>query len=149
MSTLSGKPANPVDLSGYASRRAGEGVGGERHPIEDDRDTFRSPYAPKEAWRRAAAKVDPEVGSHDTTANAAPLAPARAPESLRAPEGLRGRPAVDADESRLCPDDAPNEELRSGWPSADEQAGRDHSPPTAFDADVADDRFGADSSADL
>src|SRR5882757_3735839 len=101
MSTLSGKPANPIDLSGYASRRPGEGGGGERHPLEDDRDAFRSPYAPKEPWRRAAAKTDPEAVSHDTTTNAAPL--------------------------------APHEESGSGWPSADEQASRDHSTRAACD----------------
>jgi TPR repeat protein len=127
MSTLSGKPANPVDLSTYAPRKAGERIGGERYPVENDHDPLRSPYAPKEAWRRAAAPSDP---ADDTTTDAAPLAPTGAPDGVREPPG---RHAVDADESRLCPDDAPD----SGWPGSEEEDARDHSLQPSFDEDDA------------
>src|ERR1700682_6371752 len=125
MSTLSGKPANPVDLSTYAPRKAGERIGGERDPVENDHDPLRSPYAPKEAWRRPA-ELDPAVGAHDTTTDAALLLP----EGVREPHR---RHAVDADESRLCPDDAPD----SGWPGSEEQDAGDHSLQPAFDEDGA------------
>jgi hypothetical protein len=129
MSTLSGKPANPIDLSTYAPRKAGERIGGERYPVENDQNPLRSPYAPKDAWRRAAAQSDPAVGAHDTTTDAAPLAPVGAPDGLREPPGRR---AVDADESRLCPDDGPD----SGWPGSEEQDARSLQP--AFDEDDED-----------
>src|ERR1700682_4432341 len=95
MSTLSGNPANPIDLSAYALQRAGERA--ERQSVENDRDPPRSPYAPKEAPRRSAAEPD-----HDVRADAAPLA--------RAPEGLRERSAWHAADA----DDAPD----SHWPRA-------------------------------
>jgi hypothetical protein len=132
MSTLSGKPANPVDLSTYAPRKAGERIGGERYPVENDHDPLRSPYAPKEAWRRAAAPSDPAVGAHDTTTDAAPLAPISSPDGVREPPG---RHAIDADESRLCPDDAPD----SGWPGSEEEDARAHSLQPSFDEDDAGD----------
>jgi hypothetical protein len=115
MSTLSGKPANPIDLSAYALQRAGERA--ERQSVENDRDTPRSPYAPKEAPRRSAADTDPDVRS-----DAAPLAPVRASEGLRE---RSARHAADADDAQ-----------DSNWPRASAQGGRGHSAHTAYDEDV-------------
>src|SRR6267378_1480874 len=105
MSTLSGKPANPIDLSAYALQKAGERA--ERNSGDND----RSPYAPKEAWRRTDAQL---------------------PTPVRAPEGLRersGRDVAQAEESTIEGDDAPE----PGWPRANAQAGRVRSVPAAFD----------------
>jgi hypothetical protein len=81
MSTLSGRPANPVDPSGYASRDPTERQPGgqhdaERHGVEDNGDESLSPYAPKHARRRTALDSDLAAGS-----DATPLAPAGVPES--------------------------------------------------------------------
>src|SRR3979411_2032998 len=99
MSTLSGKPANPIDLSAYALQKAGERA--ERNSGDND----RSPYAPKEARRRMDAQM---------------------PTPVRAPEGLRERSGRDAaDESIIEGDDAPE----PGWPRASAQASRVRSVP--------------------
>ena len=81
MSTLSGRPANPVDLSGYDSREPAERQPGgqndtERHGVEDDGGASLSPYAPRHARRSAATGSDLAAGS-----DATPLAPAGVPES--------------------------------------------------------------------
>jgi hypothetical protein len=47
MSTPSGKPINPLDLSAYVSQKAREQANTERFPVENADDAFRSPYAPK------------------------------------------------------------------------------------------------------
>src|SRR2546430_17278250 len=107
MSTLSGKPANPGDLSGYASRgpserqpserQSSEDIGAHRHAAEGDREPFRSPYAPKDTWRRASASPDFSAG-----AEAASLAPASTPDTGWPGDELVGpdpslSPASDAD----------------------------------------------------
>ena len=43
MSTPSGRPANPIDLSNYEPRKAHERAIAESHRSEDKTDTFRSP----------------------------------------------------------------------------------------------------------
>jgi hypothetical protein len=106
MSTLSGKPANPIDLSAYALQKAGERA--ERNSADND----RSPYAPKEApWRRADAQ---------------PPTPGRAAEGLRE---RSGRDAPKVEEPVIDRDDAPE----AGWPRANAQRGR--SAHAAFDGE--------------
>ena len=95
MSTQSGKPLNPINHvsrkaregsvteppgSPYAPKRARQGAGTERHPVESDRDPLRSPYAPKQARAQpvtsrfaaaddaeppAAARRDQIMSDHD------------------------------------------------------------------------------------
>src|SRR5262245_49255031 len=64
MSTPSGKPAGPMDLSEYVSQRARERLQNERqssdgHATEGDDAAFRSPYAPKRAHERAGSTPPP------------------------------------------------------------------------------------------
>src|SRR5712691_1311820 len=47
MSTPSGKPPSPIDLSAYVSLKARERAATERYPSEEGNDQLRSPYAPK------------------------------------------------------------------------------------------------------
>src|SRR5713101_4617741 len=56
MSTPSGKPPSPIDLSAYVSHKARERAATERYPSEDGNDQLRSPYAPKRAHERPAAE---------------------------------------------------------------------------------------------
>ena len=107
MSTPSGKPGNPIDLSAYESRkarertaaaerhpdplrspyapkRAHEPAGTKRHSVENDRDPLRSPYAPTKARGQPAIAPDFVIGD-----DAEPPAP------MRAREGSRERPAAE------------------------------------------------------
>lgn len=127
MSTLSGKPANPADLSGYAPRSPterqtgaqSEGLDSERQDLErqdlehqdlerhaDDAEEIRSPYAPKHGRRVATTGPDLAAASE-----AAPLAP--------------GVP-------------------QSEWPYTDARGDVDSSPPMAVEENVAHDDFGTD-----
>jgi hypothetical protein len=59
MSTPSGRPANPIDLSNYEPRRAPERAIAKPHRPEDKTDTLRSPYAPKPANDPAGTERHP------------------------------------------------------------------------------------------
>jgi hypothetical protein len=81
MSTSLGKPPNPIALSTHVSHKAHEGAGTEpprssyaakqahqragteHHPVENDRDPLRPPYAPKQA--RAQGAVSDFVAGDD------------------------------------------------------------------------------------
>jgi hypothetical protein len=110
MSTPSGKPGNPIDLSAYEPRRARERVaatphpsegktdplrspyapkrvqpaGTERQPVENGRDPLRSPYAPMKSRRQPA--VAPELGI---------IADAEPPPPMRVRKGSRERPTAE------------------------------------------------------
>ena len=71
MSTPSGKPINPLDLSAYVSQKAREQANSERFPVENADDAFRSPYAPK----RADVGVPPQPVEKDIELNRSPYAP--------------------------------------------------------------------------
>jgi len=72
MSTPSGKPAGPMDLSEYVSQRARERLQTERqssdrqssdgHAAEGDDAAFRSPYAPKRAHERTDSAPPMPIG---------------------------------------------------------------------------------------
>ncbi len=108
MSTPSGKPINPLDLSAYVSQKAREQANTERFPVENADDAFRSPYAPK----RADVGAPPQPVEKDAEALRSPYAPkaqqarpAAEPSDLagrhtddplaRTPEGSRGPSALE------------------------------------------------------
>jgi hypothetical protein len=106
MSTPSGKPINPLDLSAYVSQKAREQANTERFPVENADDLFRSPYAPK----RAEAGTTPQPVENTAEVLRSPYAPktqqqmrpapelgdlAGHAEDLHAPEGSRGPAAVE------------------------------------------------------
>ena len=110
MSTPSGKPGNPIDLSAYEPRRARERVATEPHPSEDKTDPLRSPYAPKRAHEPAGKERHPVENARDSLPS--PYAPTKAhgqpagapdfdisdeaepPPPMRAREGSHERPAA-------------------------------------------------------
>ena len=71
MSTPSGKPINPLDLSAYVSQKAREQANTERFPVESADDLFRSPYAPK----RADAGMTPQPVENAAEVLRSPYAP--------------------------------------------------------------------------
>jgi hypothetical protein len=111
MSTPSGKPGNPIDLSDYEPRRARERVAAAPHPSEDKTDPLRSPYAPKRVHEPAGTGRQPvENGGDPLRSPYAPMKsrgqPAVAPEfginsdaepppSMRVREGSRERPTAE------------------------------------------------------
>jgi|GEM_PF-936224 len=72
MSTPSGKPINPLDLSAYVSQKAREQANSERFPIENADDAFRSPYAPK---RADAGPPPPPPAVNEADMHRSPYAP--------------------------------------------------------------------------
>ena len=111
MSTPSGKPGNPIDLSAYEPRRARERVAAAPHPSEDKTDRLRSPYAPKRAHEPVGTEPQPvENGRDPLRSRYAPMKsrrqPAVAPElginadaepppPMRVREGSRERPTAE------------------------------------------------------
>jgi hypothetical protein len=150
MSTPSGKPLNPIDPS--ANSVSHERAIRERHPIESDNESLRSPYVPTGSHERAVAQRYPVENDHDPlqspyapkkarvqpaveqdfaiSEDVAPLAP------LRASEGLREHPerrAVDVHEPYLFSHDAAGDPRAPGRPFLDEQDGRNLSTKKAFE----------------
>jgi len=121
MSTLRGKPPNPIALSTHVSHKAHEGAvtepprspyapkqahqraGTEHHPVENDRDPLRSPYAPKQARAQGAVTSDFVAGD-----DSGRLPPVRTRRGSREPHeavhpniGRREQPAAEHhDESK-------------------------------------------------
>ena len=130
MSTPSGKPGNPIDLSAYEPRRARERVAAAPHPSEDKTDPLRSPYAPKRAHEPAGMGRQPVENGRD------PL------RSSYAPTKSRGQPAV-APELGINADAEPPPPMRvregsRERPTAERHTlGRaDHSPKTALEEGI-------------
>ena len=130
MSTPSGKPGNPLDLSAYEPRRARERVAAAPHPSEDKTDPLRSPYAPKRAHEPAGTERQPVENGRD---------PLRSPY---APMKSRGQPAV-APELGINADAEPPPPMRvregsRERPTAERHTlGRaDHSPKTALEEGI-------------
>jgi len=129
MSTPSGKPGNPIDLSAYEPRRARERVAAAPHPSEDKTDRLRSPYAPKRV-QPAGRERQPVENGRD---------PLRSPY---APMNSRGQPAV-APELGINADAEPPPPMRvregsRERPTAERHTlGRaDHSPKTALEEGI-------------
>jgi hypothetical protein len=130
MSTPSGKPGNPIDLSAYEPRRARERVAAAPHPSEDKTDRLRSPYAPKRAHEPAGTGRQPVENGRD------PL------RSRYAPMKSRGQPAVAPDfginsDAELPPPMRVREGSRER-PTAERHTlgGGDHSPNTALEEGI-------------
>ena len=130
MSTPSGKPGNPIDLSAYEPRRARERVAEAPNPSEDKTDPLRSPYAPKRAHEPVGTEPQPVENGRD---------PLRSPY---APMKSRGQPAV-APELGINADAEPPPPMRvregsRERPTAERHTlGRgDHSPKTALEEGI-------------
>jgi hypothetical protein len=160
MSTPSGKPINPLDLSAYVSQKAREQAHTERFPAENADDLFRSPYAP----RRADAGTPTQPVENDTEAHRSPYAPspyapktqqqtrpAAEPDDIadrhtedpfsRAPEGQRGPPPLDL---RALDFEEPGARPFSNAPG-----GPDLPPEMAFEEVVKDHPIDLDAAASL
>ena len=130
MSTPSGKPGNPIDLSAYEPRRARERVAAAPHPSEDKTDPLRSPYAPKRAHEPAGTERQPVESGRD---------PLRSPY---APMKSRGQPAVAPEFGYQCDAEPPSPmRVREGSrerPTAERHTlGRgDHSPKAALEEGI-------------
>src|SRR5262245_2624539 len=154
MSTPSGKPSNPLDLSAYVSQKAREQANTERFPIENADDLFRSPYAPK----RADAGTPPQPVENETEAHRSPYAPkaqqqtrpAAEPDDLagrhtedpflRAPEGQRGPSSLDRHS---------NFEEPGVRPFSNAPGGHDLSPNMTFEEVVKEHPIDLDAAASL
>lgn len=119
MSTPSGKPSNPVDLSACEPRRARQRAAAEPHPSEDKADPLRSPYAPKGAHEPAGKERHPVENDRD---------PLRSPY---APTKARGQPAVTPDFG-ISDDAEPPPPVRAAT-ERHSLGGGDHSPKTALE----------------
>jgi hypothetical protein len=98
MSTPTGKPPYPIDLSAYVAYRARERAAADRRASEDELP--RSPYAPKPLHERAAVEPD-RIEHYDD-----PLRIPFAPRNARVAPSFDSEDSTD-DPSPLCPDDAP------------------------------------------
>jgi hypothetical protein len=78
----SGIRFNPFDLSASVSHETRERAGSDRHPIESDNESFRSPYAPAGSRERAGAQ------GHSVENNYDPLQSPYAPKRARAQPGI-------------------------------------------------------------
>jgi hypothetical protein len=78
----SGIRFNPFDLSASVSHETRERAGPDRHPIESDNESFRSPYAPGGSPGRAGAQ------KHSVGNNYNPLQSPYAPKKARAQPGV-------------------------------------------------------------
>jgi hypothetical protein len=76
MSTPSGKPSYPIELSDYLAHKPRERDEAEPDPVESGQETFRSPYAPKSA--HPGAEPAPSIAKHDLTGSVSDYAPKRA-----------------------------------------------------------------------
>ena len=130
MSTPSGKPGNPIDLSVYEPRRARERVAAAPHPSKDKTDPLRSPYAPKRAHEPAGTERQPVENGRD---------PLRSPY---APMKSRGQPAV-APELGIKADAEPPPPLRVREGSRERSTAErhtlgsaDHLPKTALEEGI-------------
>ena len=130
MSTPSGKPDNPLDLSAYEPRRARERVAEAPNPSEDKTYPLRSPYAPKRAHEPAGTGRQPVENGRDSL------------RSPYAPMKSRGQPLV-APELGINADAEPPPPMRvregsRERPTAEHHTlGRaDHSPKTALEEDI-------------
>lgn len=164
MSSASGKPLNPLDLSAYVSQKAREQANAERypaaaddpfrspyapkrtderggtqtHPVENDPERARSPYAPRNAQVRPVAQPDDLAARDGEEPFLRPPEGMRAPEGLRTPEGLRGHSAperldLDFDESQRSAYDAPAGARAPARPHSNVPGGPDLSPHMAFE----------------
>jgi hypothetical protein len=166
MSTPSGKPPSPIDLSAYVSLKARERAATERHSSEHGNDQLRSPYAPKGAHERPTAErqsVDAAerqsldaAERHSIATDRDPLRSPYAPAKARAEPAIAPdfsvsptaeRQAIERDESRLCPDDLPAVARAPASPLADEHD--DYSPSTAFEQVAAELPVDLDEAASL
>jgi hypothetical protein len=78
VSTPSGKPSHPIELSAYLMCKAREHADAEPDPVESGNDPLRSPYAPKRAHQRAGTA--PNFVKNDLNADVSAYAPKRAKE---------------------------------------------------------------------
>jgi hypothetical protein len=110
VSTPSGKPSHPIELSDYLARNA------EPAPVESGQETIRSPYAPKSAQARtdsapSIAKPDLPDGPAAYAPKWAKTAASFAPLDAAAGAAQRGSELADHDQhpsdAPLCPDAAP------------------------------------------
>jgi hypothetical protein len=145
MSTPSGKPPSPIDLSAYVSLKARERAATERYSSEQDNDQLRSPYAPKRAHERPAAERHSVDAAERRSVDAAerPAFDAMERPTIDAAE----RQAIERDESRLYPDDLPAVARAPAGPLAGEHD--DHSPRTAFEQVAAELPVDLDEAASL
>ena len=99
MSTPSEKNSELVELSDYLARQMREPVSSEpEHPVEAESDLPRSPYAPKSARERAAARLR-VLANNDGDPASSPYAPKRARLSEAEPSfGPDGEPVASARE---------------------------------------------------
>jgi hypothetical protein len=99
MSTPSEKNSELVELSDYLARQMREPVSSEpEHPVEAESDLPRSPYAPKSARERAAARLR-VLANNDGDPASSPYAPRRARWSEAEPSfGPDGEPVASARE---------------------------------------------------
>jgi hypothetical protein len=128
MSTPSGKPSHPIELSAYLTRKAREREDAQPDTAQDGRETSRPPYAPKGTHQHNAP---PDRGKNDHDAVVSAYAPKRAkeaaagdpdataraehPASVAERQGVNvaERQGVNAaarqviDEAPLCPDGMP------------------------------------------
>src|SRR5713101_8424187 len=137
MSTPSGKPPSPIDLSAYVSHKARERAATERYPSEDDNDQLRSPYAPNRAHERPAAERQSLDAAERQSVDAAER------QAFDAAE----RQAIERDESHLYPDDLPAVARAPASSLADEHD--DYSPSTAFEQVAAELPVDLDEAASL
>jgi hypothetical protein len=103
MSTPSEKSPELVELSDYLTRQMRDPVSSEpENPIEAESDLPRSPYAPKSAHERAAARLRVLANNEGDPASS-PYAPKRARLSEAEPSfGPDGEPVASAREARYA-----------------------------------------------
>jgi hypothetical protein len=130
MSTPSGKPGNPIDLSAYEPRRARERVAAEPHPSQDKTDPLRSPYAPKRAHEPAGTERQSVENDRD------PLRPPYAPTKARGQTAVAPEFGINSD-AELPPPMRAREGSRER-PTAERHTlgGGDHSPKTALEEGI-------------
>ena len=101
MSTRSGKPSNPIDLSAYEPRMARQLSATERLHSEDETDPLRSAYPPKRAQEPAGTERLPVEKDRNAL------------RSLFAPMKARGQPAA-APDFVISDDAKPTAPMRAG-----------------------------------
>jgi hypothetical protein len=104
MSTPSGKPSHPIELSAYPMRKARERADAEPDPVESGNDPLRSPYAPKRTHQGAGTA--PSFVKNHLNAVVSAYAPKRAKEGA----SVEPDAAVRADaESPVCAPAGPHD----------------------------------------
>lgn len=155
MSTPSGKPINPLDLSAYVSQKAREQANTERFSVENADDGFRSPYAPKRADAATSPPQPVENPAEAVRSAYAPKTPhqtrptelgdlaGRHSEGPRAPEGPSAfeRHALGVEESQR--------QSAGARPFSNAPGGPDLSPKMSFEEAVKAHPIDLDAAASL